>query len=520
MKKKIKKILKILFWCLTTVFLFLLTSYLWPMPDLPIPYKSKSITINRINIIDIHSGHILENRDVIIRDNRIISIDSGYQKNDNLSDTTIDGNGKFLIPGLWDMHTHSTQHSPWLHHPLYIANGVTGIRDMSGQMGEKDSYWAGTLDRLSWNNKIETGELVSPRYVLQSSFQINGANSVPGSFPEFFKMEKTEDVPLLLSHYQNEGTDFIKVYSEIPPHTYRVLAEQAPDYGMHIAGHKVLGVTLKEAILAGQRSFEHGRVFMFDCFPGAEELRKADDKRAMYRKAKPSMANEFDSQKAEQLMDLMNSLEAYWVPTLQTLKSSAFADDSTYLSNEHLQYIPRMRKTLWWNPDINNAAAYNRSEEGKGINKKLYESAKKQLFMAYQRGVPILAGTDVTDSYTFAGYSLHQELQEFTDAGLTNLYALQSATIAPARYCKVEKDYGSVEVGKMADLVLLDKNPLDDIAHTQSISGVIFNGNYYDKNTLESYKKATSDIASSFHLNVKFVASLLGSPLMRVQLVD
>ncbi len=247
---------------------------------------------------------------------------------------------------------------------------------------------------------------------------------------------------------------------------------------------------------------------------------KDTDKPDIYIDLKESIAYEFDSQKAEQLMDLMSSNEAYWVPTLQTLKSSAFADDSTYLNNEYLQFIPRMRKTLWWNPDVNKAAAYNRSEEGKGINKKLYESAKKQLFMAHQRGVPIMVGTDVTDSYTFAGFSIHQELQEFTDAGLSNLSALQSATIVSARFSKVENDYGSVEVGKMADLVILDRNPLDDIAHTQSISGLIFDGNYYDKNTLDSYKKATADLASSFHFNVKFIASLLGSPLMRVQLVD
>lgn len=232
------------------------------------------------------------------------------------------------------------------------------------------------------------------------------------------------------------------------------------------------------------------------------------------------MAHDFDWQHAEYLMDLMSTQNSHWVPTLQTLKISAFADDEAYLNSPNLKYIPRMRRTLWWNPDVHRAAEYNRSEEGSGINRKLYESSKRQIFAAHQRGVPIMTGTDVTDSYTFAGFSLHLELKELTDSGLSNLEALQAATTVPAAFAGMQDESGSIEIGKLADLVILDQNPLENIENTQSISAVVLNGTYYDSSWLNHYKELTADLATSFHMNVKFVMSMLRSPLMRKQLAD
>ena len=519
MKRRFKLIGKSILYFLALVLGILLVAYLWPMPELPKPIKTNSITIKSINVVDVHSGHILENRFIQIEDDRIVSIDSVQNPKVN-SEIVVDGTGKYLMPGLWDMHTHSTQLSPWLHHPLYIANGVTAVRDMSGQLGKKDSYWAGTKDRRSWNERMEANDGVSPRYVLQSSYQINGANAVPANFPDYFKMEKLEDVPQLLSYYQNEGADFIKVYSELPAHTYRNLARQVSKYDMHIAGHKVIGLSLEESIILGQRSFEHGRVFMFDSFPGAEELRNAENKPLAYRKSKNSIAYDLDSYKVEQLMKLMSEHRSYWIPTLQTLKSSAFADKDHFLENPHLEYIPRMRRSLWWNPDLNKAAKYNISSGGKGVNKRLYDIAKLHVGQAHELGVPIMAGTDVTDTYTFAGFSLHDELKELTESGLSNLEAIQSATIIPAAYSDLLQESGSVETGKLADLIILEKNPLEKIENTRTISGVVLNGTYYHSESLDQLKENTADLASSFHLNVKFVASLLLSPLMRKQLAD
>ena len=490
------------------------------MPEIPVAKKYERTRIKSINIIDIKTGNILFNRDVLIEGNLIRSIDTAQLNKKDEGILVVEGKGKFLMPGLWDMHTHSTQHSEWLHHPLYIANGVTAIRDMSGQMGKADSYWAGTKDRKSWNRKLDSHKQVTPRYVLHSSYQINGSNSVPYGFPEYFKMEKEEDVPLLLAHYQKEGTNFIKVYSEIPAKSYRKLIKESPSYNIHIAGHKPLNISLEEAITSGQRSFEHGRIYMFDCFPEADSLMKTNNKGSFFRNSMRSMVTDFDRAKAERLMGLMREHDAYWTPTLQTVKMSAFADREEFLSNPHLVYISAMRKTLWWNPDINRSAKDNRSSERKELNMQYYEAVKEQVGMAHKNGVRIMTGTDVTDSYSFPGFSLHAELADLAKCGISNLEVLQAATIVPAQYSHLENRLGSVEMGKLADLIILSENPLVDIANTEKITGVILNGTYYDEDALKNLKEITRDLASSFHLNIKFLYSLFSSPLMRKQFAD
>ena len=140
--------------------------------------------------------------------------------------------------------------------------------------------------------------------------------------------------------------------------------------------------------------------------------------------------------------------------------------------------------------------------------------------MSSEIGVPIMTGTDVTDSYVFAGFSIHNELEDLTKSGLSNLKALQSATINPAKYAQKDKDFGTVENGKIADLIILNKNPLESITNSKTINGVVLNGIYYDADKIEELKNHTQSVASSFHMNVKVFYSLINSPLVRVQFAD
>lgn len=512
--KIVRRILRILLGLLLLLTVLITTALHWPLPDVEVPERHGSLLIRSIHIIDIRSGEVWNDQDILIEKNRIAEIRRAGQM--EVSDTvfTLEGEGKYLMPGLWDMHTHSSPYSPWLHHPLYIANGVTGVRDMSGQLNKPDNYWSGSKERLQWNEQMAADKRVAPRYVLQSSFQINGAASVPTGYPEFFKVQHEEDIPLLLDYYRKEQVDFIKVYFEIPPQSYRKLAQDAPRYGMHLAGHKPMFVSLEEAINLGQRSFEHARVFMYECFPKAEALRNSPQWEEIYRASRTSMVNDFDTVKAGQLMDLMRIKNTHWTPTLQTVKMGAFANDEDFLQSPYLQYVPAMRQTLWWNPDR------SRYSQGNQVDKDFYEAAQQQVGMAHKKGVPIMMGTDVPDTYVFAGFSVHAELKDLTDCGLSNLEALQTATLVPAKYCGLAHEYGSVERGKVADLIILDKNPMENIENTRSIQGVVFNGIYYSPQKLENLKKTTASLARSFHMNVKFVYSLLSSPLMRRQLAD
>lgn len=517
--KKIFSFLIFVFGIILSMTIMVLIANYWPMPDLITPPTQNDILIESIQIIDIESGQVISNQNVFIENNRIKSIES-YQADTTYQDLLIiDGRGKYLMPGLWDMHTHSSPYSPWLHHPLYIANGVTGVRDMSGKLNKKDSYWVGTQERREWNRQMIAGSRISPRYVLHSSYQINGSNSVPNNFPGFFRAENDAAVLELLKYYQKEGADFIKVYAEIEANSYRTLLKESSNYGLHVAGHKPFNVRLKEAILLGQRSFEHGRIFMFDCFSGSQELLEAEKKVAAYKRLKPLMVKTFDRNEAEELMQLMSENNSYWTPTLQTLKVDTFSNLDYLTSNPLLKYIPKMRQALWWNPILGRDGK-NASDELHQLNVDFYDVVTTQVKMASTHKVSIMTGTDVTDTNIIPGFSLHDELAELVKAGLTTREALMAATITPTRFSHLDSDFGSIEEGKIADLLILAKNPLEDISNTKTITGVIFGGAYYDEQKLEELRSLTESTASSIHMNLKFLTSLLSSPLMRKQLAD
>lgn len=178
-----------------------------------------------------------------------------------------------------------------------------------------------------------------------------------------------------------------------------------------------------------------------------------------------------------------------------------------------------MRQSLWWNPFLGRDGK-KASDELHKLNEDFYNMVTTQVKMASKNKVPIMAGTDVTDTNIIPGFSLHNELAELVKAGLTTHEALMAATITPARYSNLDSDFGSIEEGKIADLLILAKNPLEDISNTRTITGVTFGGAYYDEQKLEELKSLTESTASSIHMNLKFLTSLLSSPLMRIQLAD
>ena len=520
MKKRIVKISKGFFLFLAALVILVVSGILWPLPKIEMPKQHSAILIKSIAVVDVNTGKVLRNRDILIQGKTITSIDTTGVINASKTTFIINGKGKYIIPGLWDMHTHSNHYSPWLHHPLYIANGVTGIRDMSGTLDKKDSYWVGSNERLKWNHETSSNLRIAPRHILQSSYQIDGKSSVPSNSPSFFKLENISDVGEFLEFYKKENVDFIKIYQQIKPSSYKKLAIEAPKYGIHIAGHKPMFLSLEEAINLGQKSFEHGRIFMFESFPQADSLKNPKNWKRFFSTSKKNIISTYDERIAIGLMELMKEKNAYWTPTLQTLKFEANAHNLQFLNNPNLKYITQIRKKLWWGLDVSNNKKRNLSEDGRDVSKDFYGVVKKQVKEANSIGVLIMAGTDITDSYTFAGFSVHEELNDLAESGLSNLEALQTATIIPAKYANLQASYGTVEIGKMADLIILDENPLDNIKNTQKINAVLLNGVLYEANKLNELKEFTESISSSFHMNLKTLKSLISSPLIRVQFAD
>ena len=522
---KILKFLKITFIGLAVLIVLMIipvvTLLLWPITAPPTNGVNQPFAITNINIINVHDGSIQPDKTLLIKNGEIRKIVSSIGFNIPGGFTKVPAKGKYLIPGLWDMHTHSIKISPQLHHPLFIANGVTGVRDMSGCMSEDDSFWGCINDRLVWTQEALIGQRVSPRYVLQSSYQTDGGSEVPDDFPSFFSLDRTVDAQKLINFYQSAGADFIKVHHKIPLDKYDALVSAAKYSGLKIAGHQPLEVSLEHAIESGQTSIEHGRVFLLECYQEINKYQTFDN---------PLPFNDgsfwrglIDSQnqsKCEALMQTLAKSETWWVPTMTTLASAAFAFDEKFINDPRLQYIPYFIQKILWSQDIKRAQRLGLDGKGQYVHKDLYQLALQQLGKANESGVKILAGTDTLDSYVFAGSSLHDELEAMVSAGLSPLQALQSATISAARFSQLNNKFGSIDVGMAADLLVLNANPLENISNTKNIENVFFNGINYDKAELKQLKQYTAEQAQSIQINLRFASDMLSSPLMRMQLAD
>lgn len=492
-----------------------------PLKSAPLVGISGNYSLSRVNIVDTISGDILNDMTVLISQGRISDIMPGgdYQPRPGFVD--IPAHDKYLLPGLWDMHTHSLKLSPQLHHPLFLRYGITSVRDLSGCLNEDDSYWACPRDRKLWEQQAVSGERVSPRYPLQSSYQTNGGNEVPEGYPDFFRLADEADAQALVDFYAARNVDFIKTYTELSAQQYKDLAMYAQSRGLAIAGHKPLAVSLVQALAAGMQSIEHGRVFMFECFEGIEAFRQLDNPISHYNaQFIRSMLQNQDKDECSDLMGAMASSGTSWVPTLTTLRMSAMAREPSFRQDARLEYIPYIVYKLLWEPDINRASQKGNDQEGRFVHADFYAAASAQVGLANRLGVELLAGTDNIDTYVFTGASLHDELGMLVAAGLTPHEAIQTATIKPARFSGLDHQYGSVEVGKHADLVLLNANPLSDIAHTSDIYAVFFAGQYFDQDALDVLENFVVDMAHSLRVNIRFLSDMLASPLMRAQLAD
>ena len=493
----------------------------WPLPETPRNGVAGNFLIRNVAVIDVETGTVRNGQNVVLRDGRIASVGpiAASQASDSL--IVIDGTGKYLMPGLWDMHTHSLKLSSQYMHPLFIANGVTGVRDMWGCMSEQDSFIACIDDRKRWNEALKDRSSLSPRYVLQSGFQINDGNEVPDGFPQFFKARNVGEVHQLVTFYRQAGMDFLKTYSKLSPVAYRALADEARKQGVMLAGHRPVRVSLEDVLAAGQRSIEHPRVFIEECYAGAAKFRALPDPLVAYNtEMRWRMIDGHDSARCSALMDSMANSDTWWTPTLQVLRMEARASDPAFRTDSRLRYIPYLFKKFIWTPDADRAAAQAVDGSGRELYATMYRMASNHVGQAHSAGVKILAGTDAGDTYVFPGFGIHDELAELVGAGLSPAEALRSATLDAAIFAGMEDDFGSAAVGKTADLILLDANPLEDVRHTQQIAGVFFNGQFFDRDALDALLRFTEQQAGSVRTNLHLLWDFLNSPLLRVQAAD
>jgi imidazolonepropionase-like amidohydrolase len=459
----------------------LLTLLLFPSfleaqsPSIP---SNQPLILTHVTVIDVTGSPAKPDMSVVIRNHRIATMGRTSSVVPPKDSEIVDATGKFLIPGLWDMHVHTGRKDIFL--PLYIANGVTGVRDMGGDIedpsGELSSLSGRYVQLSLWRSAIEEGSLLGPRLVI-AGFLIDGFKW-PGNIAATNAAEGRQAVDVL----KKTGVDFVKVKSFLSKDTFLAIAAEARSQHMVLAGHVPDTVRVAEASDAGQKSIEHLTGIALGCSTIERQL--MDEKaqafaardRARYAGIEPRATATFDLTIASALFSRFVTNGTWQVPTLVELRRNAMGEDSGQ-NDPRWAYLPASLRD-WWSKSRNATAPIGGQE--------LFASDLLLTKQMHQSGVLFLAGTDIPNPSILPGFALHDELKLLVSAGFSPMEALQAATLNPARYLGREKDLGTIETGKLADLVLLDASPLDEISNTQKIRAVIVNGRYLNRKTLDA----------------------------------
>ncbi|MBR9854152.1 MAG: amidohydrolase family protein [Algicola sp.] len=417
------------------------------------PFKEEVYAIKNVNIITMARDHeIIENATIVIKGTKILTINQPIPNNA----IVIDAKGKWLIPGLIDMHVHNLADGPYVSYPtrgpaihfdtqnfmsLYVANGVTTVFELSAR-----------AEHIGQRNEIIRGDVIGPRIALASLIDGDNANmtaKTPSDGRQTVRLAK------------GEGYEFIKVYSQLDKETYKAIIDEAQRQQIKVVGHipNAFKGTTEEAFVPH-----------FGLVAHAEEFSNQTDT--------------YTDQEAERFAKMSKANGTWLIPNLSNLvyiaKQARSLDSVRNL--ESFKYVHPLMQSKWIT-----ANQYNKGSNPKRISyfDTLVDFHTKIVRAFKKEGVPMLAGTDAGTSGIVWGFSLHSELKLLTDAGLTNKEALASATRLGAEWLQIDDKVGTIEIGKLADMVLLDANPLNDIDNTRKISGVFVNGKWLDKNTID-----------------------------------
>lgn len=417
----------------------------------------------------------IPNQTVLVENGVISKIDNARAVKIPKGLTVVDGSGKYLMPGLFDMHVHffyeqgDNKNTCREELKMMLANGLTTVRIECG-----DSVY------LDARKKVKAGEWVGPQlYVVSPQFV--GAWPWPGKV--FADICKTpQEAETSVRRYKAEGYDEIKITFMVKRDVYDAIIRTAKEEGIKVTGH--VGPLVKlPAALAARQQIEHMDEFIDMLLPDTSYNHgQSVSDMNIWRKNAWATVPYLDEEKIPELVKMVKDAGIYVTPTNFFFLSS-FGEgrtDEEYKQRPDYQFIPpniledrwRIKERYW-----NNAPP----EESR---KKYVRLRKKMTYELWKAGVPLMAGSDSPEWFLTQGFAIHDELETFVKAGLTPYAALQTATVNTAAYLGVAQHKGTIEVGKQADLILLDKNPLEDIRNTRSIHSVFQGKKRYDKNAV------------------------------------
>jgi imidazolonepropionase-like amidohydrolase len=460
--------------------------------------EPKKLAITHVTVVDTKSGGLKTDQAVVIAGGKIVRLLPASAYRPEAGTQVIEAHGKYLIPGLWDMHVHIAGISAdptWSKNvilPLLTAMGVTGVRDMGGDLSVLQG----------WRREIESGKLIGPHIVAGGPMLVSGGKKTPEQIP----IKNAEEAREAVRSLKLAGADFIKIIDLPSREAFYAVADEAKRQNLPFVGHVPPVVTASEASDAGMRSIEHVVYsnLEMDCSAKEDELRMAEmAARATHEEGTSARLlqeamNSYDPQKAAALWERFRRNGTWLVPTLVSIEALSRHNvaPETQANDPRLAYMPdSLRKE--WDP----RTPENRFSAGEQQWwAQQYINDGKMTAAMHKGGVALLAGSDSLDRYVFPGFALHRELELLTEEGLTPREALRAATSDAAKFLGHEGEFGAVANGAHADLVLLDENPLENISNTARIFAVIREGVYLDRTALDrllSQARAAAHAAST-----------------------
>lgn len=430
------------------------------------------IAIRNVTIIDATGASARSGMTVLIAGNRILRINKARRTKLSKEVRVVDGSGKFLIPGLWDAHIHPFEGKDirWKEFmALFLANGITSVRVMFGDPKFHQ-----------WREEVMSNRLAGPRMLIASPRPPDMSTEDQGR--QFVRKSK------------GEAADFIKILSDgLPRDVYFAVADEAKKQGIPFVGHVPYSLSAIEASDAGQLSFEHKYAVTIPCSELEELIKSHLAKIDNFRERVKALAEiGYDQQKATSFFRRLIENGTYVCPTLVVWNDAAYLDKTELANDPRLAYFPSELRN--WHKTMGERII---DDDVVANLRRICLGSHDLVDEMNRAGVKILAGTDSGSvPFLFQGFSLHDELRLLVESGLSPMEALQTATMNAAACAGRLDSLGTIEEGKIADLVLLDDNPVSSIANTRKIRSVFFDGQYLDRSKLDLIQNRLKKLAA------------------------